>query len=164
MVPPGGTQQASFINESGLYFLIISCWMKVHLGYRSGRRPKQGPLSGGSRRCMMSIYIPNLWLKPVVSWGEMPIFLHTWKIWIASKYRKSKEGQNQHLEALKQALLHHESTLFSFKNEVFWGSFKTPYNQQREILWHHFWRGHGLYFRILTPRQVKVIEHYLGEP
>ena len=76
---------------------------------------------------------------------KSPILL-TWKIWIATKCWKIEGRQNQHLEAPKQALLHHESALFSFKNVVFWGSFKTPYNQQREILWHHFWRGDGLYF------------------
>ena len=94
---------------------------------------------------------------------KSPILL-TWKIWIATKCWKIKGRQNQHLGAPKQALLHHESALFSFKNVVFWGYLKTPYNQQREILWHYFWRGHGLYFRILTPRQVKLIEYYLGEP
>jgi hypothetical protein len=133
-----GVKPTTFINESGLYSLILSCWMKVHLGYRSGRLPKTGSLFlEGNRRCMMSIYIPNLWLN---LWyrGEKCTFLHTWKIWIATKCRKIKGRQNQHLGAPKQALLHHESALFLLKNVVFWGSFKMPHNQQREILWHHF--------------------------
>ena len=66
---------------------------------------------------------------------KSPILL-TWKIWIASKYRKSMEGQNQHLGAPKQALLQHESALFSFKNAVLWGALKTPHNPLIEYSLH----------------------------
>ena len=132
----GREQFSTFINESGLYSLILSYWMKAHLGYRSGRRPKNRvPLSGGSRRCMMSIYKPNLWLN---QWyrGENAHFLLTWKIRIATKYRKINGGQNQHLEARNQAPFSPKLALFPFKNAVLWDTLKVPHNPQLDFSLH----------------------------
>ena len=111
----------------------------------------------------MSIYKPNLWLN---QWyrGEKCTFLHTWKIWIATKGWKIKGGQNQRLEAPKQTLLHHESALFLLKNVVFWGSFKTPHNQLREILWHHFWRGAWIIFYQLMKSDKTRLTNYQHYP
>ena len=131
----GREQFTTFINESGLYSLILSYWMKAHLGYRSGRRPKQPPSFWMSRRCMMSIYIPNLWLN---LWyrGENTHFLLTWKIWTATKYEKSMDGQNQHPEAGNQALFSPKLALFPFKNAILWDTLKVPHNPQLDFSLH----------------------------
>ena len=119
--------------------------MKAHLEYRSGRRPKQGSSFGREQKVHdVNIYTKSV-AKSVVSWGEMPIFAYL-KNLNSHEILKINGRQNQHLGAPIQTLLHHESALFSFKNAVFWGSFKTPHNQQREILWHHFWRGTWIIF------------------
>ena len=70
-------QPTTFINESSLYSLILSCWMKVHLGYRSGRLPKTGShlFLEGAEVHDVNIYTKSV-AKSVVSWGEMSIFAY----------------------------------------------------------------------------------------
>ena len=71
----GREQFTTFVNESGLYSLILSRWMKVHLGYRSGRLPKTEAhlFLEGAEVHDVNIYTKSV-AKSVVSWGEMHIF------------------------------------------------------------------------------------------
>ena len=85
---------------------------------------KIAPSFWRNRRCMMSIYIPNLWLN---LWyrGENAHFLLTWKIRIARKFGKINGGQNQHLEARNQAPFSPELALFPFKKRCFMRYFES---------------------------------------
>ena len=106
----------------------------------TNRSPSMGPKRNSLTSRVSTSPLCDQQVEVLKTWPRLksPILL-TWKIWIASKCWKIKGGQNQHLGAPKQRLLHHESGLFLLKNVVFWGSFKTPHNQLREILWHQFW-------------------------
>ena len=67
----------------------------------------------------MSIYKPNLWLNQWYRGEKCPFFTYLKNLNSHKMLKKIKGGQNQHLGAPKQALLHHESALFSFKTQFY---------------------------------------------
>ena len=96
---------------------------------------KQPPSFWMSRRCMMSIYIPNLWLNLWYREENAHFFTYL-KNLNSHEIRKINGGQNQHLEARNQAPFSPKLALSPFKNAVLWATLKVPHNPQLEFSLH----------------------------